>query len=102
MIKLSVPYSVVTEGALSYFKEDVPLWAVMLLMRIHHFNGRRSEKYTLYTDKECIKLRIRPADLLVMLDQLEKSGDITMEKANAGLYLVVLSAELSKSLDLLT
>ena len=96
----SVPYSVVTEGALGFFKEDVPLWIVMLLVRIHHFNSRRDEKYTLYIDKECIKLRVRPEDILTALEKLSNCGDITVDKANAGLYLVTLNSELQRNLDL--
>lgn len=96
----SVPYSVVTEGALSFFKEDVPLWVVMLLTRVHHFNSRRDEKYTLYIDKECIKLRVRPEDILTALEKLSNCGDITVDKANAGLYLITLNSELQKNLDL--
>ena len=96
----SVPYSVITEGALTYFKEDVPLWLVMLLTRIHHFNSRRNEKYTLYIDKECIKLRVRPEDIITALEKLSNGGDISFDKANAGLYLITLNRELQKNLDL--
>lgn len=96
----SVPYSVVTEGALMYFKEDVPLWIVMLLVRIHHFNSRRGEKYTLYIDKECIKLRVRPEDIIGALERLSTSGDLSFDKANSGLYLVTLDVNLQKNLDL--
>jgi len=98
----SVPYAVVSEGSLSFFKEDVPLWVIMLLCRIHYFNSKKNEKYTLYIDKETIKLRIRPNDILVVLDQLANDGDIIYEKANAGLYLILLSGNLLKSLDMLT
>ena len=98
----SVPYAVVTEGALVLFKEDIPLWLVLLLVRIHHFNSRRSERYTLYIEKESIKLKTRPQDILLVLDKLTESGDLLVEKANAGLYLVSLSGDLLKNLDLLT
>jgi len=98
----SVPYAVVSEGALSFFKEDIPLWVIMLLCRIHYFNSRKNEKYTLYIDKETIKLRIRPNDILVVLDQLSNDGDIVCEKANSGLYLILLSGDLLKNLDILT
>ena len=96
----SVPYSVVTEGALGFFKEDVPLWLVMLLVRIHHFNSRREEKYALYIDKECIKLRTRPEDIITALEKLKESGDLIVDKANSGLYLITLSGNLQKNLDL--
>ena len=102
MNNLSVPYSVVTEGALSFFKEDIPLWAIMLIVRIHHFNSRRHERYTLYIDKESIKLRIRPSDIILLLDKLGESGDLLVEKANAGLYLVSLNGDLLKNLNMLT
>jgi len=102
MNKQGVPYSVVTEGALSYFKEDIPLWVIMLMVRIHHFNSRKGEKYTLYIEKESIKLRIRPQDIIMVLDTLSESGDLIVDKANAGLYLVTLNGTLLKNLDLLT
>lgn len=102
MKKLNVPYAVVTEGALDYFKEDMPLWLIMLIARIHHFNSRRNERYTLYIDKESIKLRVRPDDILTALNKLSSTGDITVEKANIGLYLISLNDELAKSLDMLT
>jgi len=99
--KLSVPYAVVTEGALAFFKEDIPLWVIMLIVRIHHFNSRRQERYTLYLEKESIKLRVRPEDIVTVLEEFEKGGDFHVEKANAGLYLVVLSDELRKNIDML-
>lgn len=102
MKKLNVPYAVVTEGALDYFKEDMPLWLIMLIARIHHFNSRRNERYTLYIDKESIKLRVRPEDIFTALDRLSAAGDISVEKANIGLYLVSLNSEFIKSLDMLT
>jgi hypothetical protein len=100
MNKQGVPYSVVTEGALGFFKEDIPLWMVMLLARIHHFNSRREEKYTLYIEKESIKLRVRPDDIIFMLEKLSDSADLLVDKANAGLYLVTLSEGLRKNMDL--
>jgi hypothetical protein len=100
MNKQGVPYSVVTEGALGFFKEDIPLWVVMLLTRIHHFNSRREEKYALYIEKESIKLRVRPEDIILVLEQLKDNGDLVVDKANSGLYLVTLNEELRKNLDL--
>jgi hypothetical protein len=102
MNKQGVPYSVVTEGALSFFKEDIPLWVIMLMVRIHHFNSRKGEKYTLYIEKESVKLRVRPQDIILVLDTLSESGDLIVDKANTGLYLVTLNGTLLKNLDLLT
>jgi hypothetical protein len=98
--KTNVPYSVVTEGALAYFKEDVPLWLIMLLIRIHHFNSRREERYTLYLEKDAIKLKIPPEILLKTLEELRLMGQIEMEKANSGLYLITLNDEIRKNIDL--
>jgi hypothetical protein len=97
----SVPYSVVTEGALSFFKEDVPLWVIMLLIRVHHFNSRRQERYTLYLEKESLKLRVRPENIIAVLDEMASTKDLIVEKANAGLYLVLLSDDLRKNIDML-
>lgn len=99
MNKINVPYSVVTEGALSYFKEDIPLWVIMLLCRIHHFNSRKSEPYALYLDKESMKLRVRPSDIIIVIEGLSTMGDINFVKANAGLYLITMSEELLKKID---
>lgn len=101
-IKSSIPYAVVSEGVLTFFKEGVPLWAIMLLVRIHHFNSRRCERYTLYLEKESIKLRVRPEDLLNLIENGQEDGSLCIEKINAGLFLVSLSDNLRKELDLLT
>ena len=98
--KSNVPYSVVTEGALTYFKESIPLWLIMLLIRIHHFNSRRNERYTLYVEKESIKLRVRPEDIVTALEELHEKGDLSIERANVGLYLVALSEDVLKNIDL--
>ena len=97
----NVPYSVISEGSLSYFKEGIPLWTVVLMNRVHHFNSRRREKYALYLDKDSIKLRVRPDELLLTLDVLRNEGDIYVDKVNAGLYLIQMSEDLLKKLDLL-
>lgn len=101
MIKTNIPYAVVSEGVLGFFKEGVPLWAIMLLVRIHHFNSRRCERYTLYLEKESIKLRVRPDDILNLVENNVQDGLLRAEKINAGLYLVSLSDELRKQLDFL-
>jgi hypothetical protein len=100
-IKSNIPYAVVSEGVLTFFKEGVPLWAIMLIVRIHHFNSRRCEKYTLYLEKESIKLRIRPDDIINLIEQNQSDGFFLIEKVNAGLFLISLSDELRKELDLL-
>jgi len=102
MIKSNIPYAVVSEGVLAFFKEGIPLWAIMLLVRIHHFNSRRYEKYTLYLDKESIKLRVRPDDLISMIEKYGEDGILLVEKINVGLFLVSLSEKLRKELDALT
>lgn len=101
MIKSNIPYAVVSEGVLGFFKEGVPLWAIMLLVRIHHFNSRRCERYTLYLDKESIKLRVRPEDILLLIEKSREEGSLIVEKINAGLFLLCLSDNLRKELDLL-
>lgn len=102
MKNTNIPYAVVTEGVLSYFKELVPLWAIMLLVRIHHFNSRRCEKYTLYLEKESIKLRVRPEDILKLIESLISEGNIDVEKVNSGLFLVALRDDMRMKLDLLS
>lgn len=102
MIKQNIPYAVVSEGALNLFKEGIPVWAIMLLTRIHHFNSRRCERYTLYLEKESIKLRVRPDDIINLIDAGKDDASLLVEKINAGLFLVSLSDELRKQLDLLS
>ena len=96
----NVPYSVVNEGVLSGFSEDVPLWMIVLIMRIYHFNSRRDEKYALYMDKDCVKLRITPDVLKHGLNVMEESGDLSIDRVNAGLYLLKLSDDCVKMIDL--
>lgn len=102
MEKMNVPYAVVTQGQLSFFKEDVPLWLVILLARVNHFNSKREEKYAMHLDKECIKLRVRPEVILLALDLMMQSEDLQLDRVNSGLYLVQLSEKLSKELDLVS
>lgn len=99
--KSNVPYSVVTEGSLDFYHEDLPLWVIVLMARVHHFNSRRNEKYALYLDKDSVKLRVRPEDLIGVLAILVESGDLTVDKVNTGLYLLQLSDTILKKLDLL-
>lgn len=101
MTKSNIPYAVVSEGVLSFFKEGIPLWAIMLLVRIHHFNSRRCERYTLYLEKESIKLRVRPEDVINLIENGKSDGSLMVEKINVGLFLVSLSDKLRKELDLL-
>ena len=100
-IKSNIPYAVISEGVLAFFKEGVPLWAIMLLVRVHHFNSRRCERYTLYLEKESIKLRVRPDDVINLIEQNKNDGLFFVEKVNAGLFLISLSDDLRKELDLL-
>mgnify|MGYP003585694111 CR=1 FL=1 len=99
--KSNVPYSVINEGVLTSFSEDVPLWMVAFLMRVYHFNSRRNEKYALYMDKDCVKLRVSPDVLKKALDLLCESGDLTLDKVNSGLFLVQLSEKFIKDIDLM-
>lgn len=101
MNKSNVPYSVINEGSLGFFKEDVPLWMIVLLSRVHHFNSRKQEKYALYLDKDSIKLRVKPDALILGLELLREAGDISVDKVNSGLYLIQLDEGLIKKLDLL-
>jgi hypothetical protein len=101
MIKSNIPYAVVSEGVLAFFKEGMPLWAIMLLVRIHHFNSRRCERYTLYLEKESIKLRVRPDDVINLIEKFSEDKDLLVEKINAGLFLISLSDKLKKELDAL-
>ena len=101
MIKTNIPYAVVSEGVLAFFKEGIPLWAIMLLVRIHHFNSRRCERYTLYLEKESIKLRVRPEDIVSLIEKYVEDGILLVEKINGGLFLVSLSDKLRKELDAL-
>lgn len=101
-IKSNIPYAVVSEGVLKYFKEGVPLWAIMLIVRIHHFNSRRCERYTLYLEKESIKLRVRPDDIINLIEKCKEDGSFQIERINAGLFLINLSDGLRKELDLLS
>jgi hypothetical protein len=102
MEKMNVPYSVVTQGQLSFFKEDIPLWMVMLLVRINHFNSKRGEKYAMHLDKEAIKLRVTPDVILLAFELMTQDGELQVDKVNSGLYLVQLSEKLSKELDLVS
>lgn len=102
MEKLNVPYSVVTQGQLGFFREDVPLWMILLLVRINHFNSRRGEKYAMHLDKESVKLRVKPDVILAALDLMEKEAELHVDRVNSGLYLVQLSEALSKELDLVS
>jgi len=101
MIKTNIPYAVVSEGVLAFFKEGIPLWAIMLLVRIHHFNSRRCERYTLYLEKESIKLRVRPEDIVSLIEKYAEDNILVVEKINGGLFLVSLSDKLRKELDAL-
>jgi hypothetical protein len=101
MIKTNIPYAVVSEGVLAFFKEGIPLWAIMLLVRIHHFNSRRCERYTLYLEKESIKLRVRPEDIVSLIEKYGEDSILLVEKINGGLFLVSLSDKLRKELDAL-
>lgn len=101
MIKTNIPYAVISEGVLAFFKEGIPLWAIMLLVRIHHFNSRRCERYTLYLEKESIKLRVRPEDIVSLIEKYGEDGIMLVEKINGGLFLVSLSDKLRKELDAL-
>lgn len=102
MEKMNVPYSVVTQGQLTYFREDVPLWMVMFLVRVNHFNSKRGEKYAMHLDKEAVRLRVRPDVILLALDLMVQSDELQLDKVNSGLYLVQLSEKLSKDLDLVS
>lgn len=102
MEKMNVPYAVVTQGQLTYFKEDVPLWMVLFLTRVNHFNSKRGEKYAMHLDKESIKLRVRPDVILLALELMAESAELQLDKINSGLYLVQLSEKLSKELDLVS
>lgn len=102
MGKVNVPYSVVTQGQLDFFGEDVPVWMVAFLVRVNHFNSRRGEKYAMHLDKEAIRLRQRPDVILSALELMVEAAELKVDKVNSGLYLVELSEALSKSIDLVS
>lgn len=101
-MKANVPYAVVTQGQLDYFGEDIPLWIIMFIVRVNHFNSKRGEKYAMHLDRECIKLRVKPEGILFALNVMAEDGELQIDKVNSGLYLVQLSEKLSKELDLVS